>query len=63
MELGQVAELAEKGRSRREHSWVDGAMRGMAIAAVLAHRAVLPEERPAEIGMTAVTGLVAADFA
>src|SRR4249919_1404750 len=54
----RVALLAEQWGPLDEQRRVDGAMRRVAIGAILGDRRVLPQDRTALLGVTAVAGLV-----
>ena len=62
VELGSVvaavAVLAQPGCALFEQGRVHGSVRRMAIAAIVRHRAVLPQERAALFGVAAVAGLI-----
>ena len=51
-----MALLAQKWRDRLEQRRNVGAVRGMAIVAVLGHRLMFPQKRPAFFGMAGITG-------
>src|SRR5512142_1145729 len=52
-----VAFLAQEGRARFQQGLDIGSVRRMAVGAVLGHRLVFPQERPALFGVAGVTGL------
>ena len=50
--------LAQKWWAANQQGWIHGTVRHMAKAAVLGHRRMLPQERPALLRMTGVAGVV-----
>lgn len=58
MESLAMALLAEPWLTHTQHAWLVGAVRIVAIGAILTHRLVFPQERSAFFLMALVTGLV-----
>src|SRR5579871_6971874 len=56
--IGAVAVLAQPRRALLEQRGIGGAVRGMAVGAVVGDRAVLPQERAATVGVAGVAGVV-----
>src|SRR3982074_1285266 len=55
--IGTMTLLAQPGRARLQQCRVVRTMGRMAVSAVFRHRAVLPEERTAPLGVTRVASL------
>jgi hypothetical protein len=55
---GCVALLAQPGLPGNQQIFVIGAMRRMAVGAILAYRRVFPQQRAAFLGMAVISGFI-----